>query len=69
MRSFPARWDSMDLRGWRGNPGGRVHPARRSAGTFRFQPLAAITIPTSVSMNIAAAVFTGDISGSIMIGR
>jgi len=53
------------------NPRGgriRVPPGRRSAGIFGFQPLAAITVPTSVSMNIAAAVSTGDISDKIMIG-
>jgi hypothetical protein len=43
--------------------------ARRSVGIFRFQPLAAIPIPTSVSMNIVAAVSTGDLNDGIMIGE
>jgi len=46
----------------------RVPPARRSAGVFRLQPLASITIPTSVRMNIAASVSTGNICDGIVIG-
>ena len=41
----------------------------RSAGIIRFQPLAAITIPTSVGMNIVAAVSTGGLNDGIMIGE
>lgn len=43
--------------------------ARKSGGVFRLQPLAAIPIPTSVSMNIVAAVSTGDLNDGIMIGE
>jgi hypothetical protein len=40
-----------------------------SGGIFRFQPLAAIPIPTSVSVNIVAAVSTGDLNDGMMIGE
>jgi hypothetical protein len=43
--------------------------ARKSGGIFRYQPNATITIPTSVSMNIAATVSTGDLNDEIMIGE
>ncbi len=43
---------NSSLRGWRGNPRGFEPPARRSVGIFRFQPLAAITKPASVRINI-----------------
>lgn len=41
---------------------------RKSGNLFRYQPHATITIPTSVSMNIAATVSTGDLNDEIMIG-
>jgi hypothetical protein len=43
--------------------------ARKSGDVFRLQPLAAVPIPTSVSMNIVAAVSTGDLNDGIMIGE
>jgi hypothetical protein len=43
--------------------------ARKSGGIFRYQPHAPITIPTSVGMNIAATVSTGDLNDEIMIGE
>jgi hypothetical protein len=43
--------------------------ARKSRGVFRLQPLAAIAIPTSICMNIVAAVPTGDLGDGIMIGE
>ena len=42
--------------------------ARRSTGIIRYQPIATITIPTNVRMNILAAGYTGDISDYFMIG-
>jgi hypothetical protein len=41
--------------------------AGMSGGIFRFQPLAAIPIPAGVSMNIVAAVSTGDLENGMMI--
>jgi len=46
-----------------------VPPARWSAFVFRFQSHETITIPTSKSMNIAAAASTGDFRDGIMIGK
>ena len=46
-----------------------VLPARRSASIFRFQPHTTVTIPTSKSMNIAAAVSTSDFCDGIVIGE
>ena len=46
-----------------------AHSARRSAFIFRFQSHATITIPTSKSMNVVAAVSTGDFRDGIMIGE
>jgi len=49
--------------------GGKSLPARRSPGILRFQPHAAVSIPTSESMNVAAAVTAGDFCNRIMIGE
>jgi hypothetical protein len=60
------------LRGVEGNPQREripVPPSRWSAFVFRFQSHATITIPTSESMNIAAAASTGDFRDGIMIGK
>ena len=43
--------------------------AGKSGGIFGYQPLATIMIPTSESMDIAAAVSTGDLNDEIMIGE
>jgi len=40
-----------------------------SLDIFRYQPIATITIPTSVSMNIADPVSTGDLNNEILIGE
>jgi hypothetical protein len=38
-----------------------------SGGVFRLQPFAAIAIPASIRMDIAAAVSTGDLHDGIVI--
>jgi hypothetical protein len=50
------------------NIGTAVAKYNQSGGVFRFRPLASITIPTRVRMNIAAAVSTGNICDGVMIG-
>jgi hypothetical protein len=42
---------------------------RKSDGIFRYQPHATIKISTSISMNIAATVSTGELDDEIMIGE
>ena len=41
----------------------------KSGDIFRYQPIATITIPTSVGMDIAATFSTGDLDDEIMIGE
>jgi hypothetical protein len=42
---------------------------RKSGGVFWYQPHATIKISTSISINIAATVPTGDLDDEIMIGE